>query len=43
MADELAPKIGFLQLYELCANMLSGKLAGGKLEGCANGTKRRLG
>jgi len=41
--DVLAPEIGFLQLYELCAHMLPSKLASGKVEGCANGTKRRWG
>lgn len=43
MADVLAPEICFLQLYKLCADMLSSKLASGKVEGCAYGTKRRLG
>jgi hypothetical protein len=31
--DVLAPEIGFLQLYELCAHMFSSKLASGKVEG----------
>jgi hypothetical protein len=43
LASILAPEIGFLQFYELCAHMLSSKLAGGKVEGCANGSMRRLG
>jgi hypothetical protein len=43
VADVLAPEICFLQLYKLCADMLSSKLASGKVEGCAYGTKRRLG
>lgn len=45
MADELAPKICFLQLYKLCAYMFSSKLASGKVERCAYGAKRerRLG
>ena len=43
MADVLAPEICFLQLDKFCAHMLSSKLASGKVEGCAYGTKRRLG
>lgn len=45
MADVLAPEICFLQLYKFCAHMFSSKLASGKVERCAYGTKRerRLG
>jgi hypothetical protein len=41
MRDVLAPEISFLQLYKFCADMLSSKLAGGKVERGANGTMRR--
>jgi hypothetical protein len=41
--DVLASEIGFLQLYEFCADMFSDKLAGGKVERGTNGTMRRDG
>ncbi len=43
VAGVLATEIGFLQLYEFCAHMLSSKLAGVEVEGRANGTLRRDG
>jgi hypothetical protein len=38
--DILSAKIGLLQLDELCAHVLSRKLASGEVERCANGTMR---
>lgn len=40
IGNVLPAKIGLLQLDELCAHMLSRKLASGEVERCANETMR---